>query len=321
MTARIMILTVLMLALSGCGATRQWAYNQSMNFEKWRAGLVDRMVQTSDGITWHLLRSSEAPKSAPAVLLIHGFGGDSSNWLRFANELEGEYRFIIPDLPGHGQSTRSLTLNYGITEQAQRLFRLMDKLGIEQFSVVGNSTGGAIAIEMARLQPGRIPSLGLIDSAGITIVQPAFLNALEREPANPLIPQNAEDFKETLRWATYQGLDIPEFIILEMGERKAANAEVARRIWADLNKDPGMRLRNRGVLPAVKQPTLIVWGAEDRILGLDNLEAFQEELPNDRALIIPKAGSLAMLEAPEKCADAFRKFWHDVLPQVEAASN
>lgn len=313
MAVRIAFLMMVILALGGCEATRQWAYHEGMSFEKWRAGLNDETVKTDDGITWHLLRA-DAPEGAPWVLLIHGFGADSSNWIRFANELEGQYGFIIPDLPGHGQTTKTTEMNYGISEQAERLFRLMDKLGIKRFHVAGNSMGGAISIEMARREPDRVLSLGLVDSAGITEEKPAFLNALERDKGNPLIPHSAEQFHKTLDWATNQGVGIPGFMITAMGKEKAANADVAEKVWADINQDPAMRLKDRGVLPRIKTPTLILWGAKDRILGLDNVKAFQNGLPNDRTVILQNAGHLPMAEEPGKSADAFRAFWKDVSP-------
>lgn len=308
MTTRIALLLMLVAALGGCSATREWAYHQGMSFEKWRAGLNDETVKADDGITWHLLRA-DPPKGAPWVLLIHGFGADSSNWIRFANELQGQYGFIIPDLPGTGKTTKNTRLDYGIAAQARRLYRLMDKLGIRRFHVAGNSMGGAIAIEMARLHPDRILSLGLVDSAGITLEKPAFLNAIAQQPSNPLIPHSAKQFHNTLDWATNEGVGIPGFMITQMGKEKAANAKVAEKVWADINKDPAMRLKGRDILPRIKTPTLILWGAKDRILGLDNVKVFQKEMPDTHTVILKNAGRLPMAEEPGNSADAFRKFW------------
>ncbi|WP_101675612.1 alpha/beta fold hydrolase [Alloalcanivorax mobilis] len=310
-TIRVFLLCATLLLLGGCDGMRQWAYHNGMGFEKWRAGLHDQTLDTDDGISWHLLRS-KAPDDVPTVLLIHGFGADSSNWIHFANELEGEYGFVIPDMPGHGQSTRRTDMNYGISEQAERLFTLMDTLGVKRFHVAGNSVGGAIAIEMARRQPQRIVSLGLVDSAGLTLETPEFLNTIERSAGNPLIPHTAEEFHETLDWASEQSVGVPGFVITAMGEEKAANAEVAEKVWQDINLDPAMRLRGRGVLPEVKTPALVIWGRKDRLLSLENVDGFKRELPDVRAIIFDDVGHVPMAEAPEKTADAFRAFWQEV---------
>ena len=108
-------------------------------------------------------------------------------------------------------------MDYGISEQAERLFRLLDALQVERAHVAGNSMGGAIAIEMARRQPDRLRSLGLVDAAGITLQTPEFLNVLEQSDSNPLIPHSAEDFRTTLDWASERSVGIPDFAITLMG--------------------------------------------------------------------------------------------------------
>ena len=107
-------------------------------------------------------------------------------------------------------------------------------------------------------------------------------------------------------------MGIPDFAITLMGEEKAANADVAEKVWQDINLDPAMRLQGRGVLPEIKTSTLILWGREDALLGVDNVEVFQRELPNSRAVILEGVGHVPMAEAPEESAEAFRAFWQDI---------
>ncbi len=312
MVIRLLTLVATLALLAGCESSQRWVYHQGMDFEKWRAGLEERTVDTDDGLRWHVLQSADNAE-APAVLLIHGFGADSRNWVRFANELEGDYRFVIPDLPGHGDTEpRTTDMEYGISEQARRLFRLLDAMQLEQVHVAGNSMGGAIAIEMARHQPQRLRSLGLVDSAGITLQTPKFLNALEQSDSNPLIPHTAEEFHTTLEWASERSVGIPDFAITLMGEEKAANADVAEKVWQDINLDPAMRLQGRDVLPRIKTPALILWGREDALLSVENVRVFQKELPNNRAVILEGVGHVPMAEAPEETAEAFRSFWKDI---------
>ena len=312
MAIRLLLLAAALTLLAGCESSQRWVYHQGMDFEKWRAGLEEHTVSTEDGVRWHVL-TSKGEEDAPAVLLIHGFGADSRNWVRFANELEGDYRFVIPDLPGHGATEpRTTDMNYGISEQAMRLFALLDAMQVKHVHVAGNSMGGAIAIEMARRQPQRLRSLGLVDFAGITLQTPEFLNALEQSDSNPLIPHTAEEFHTTLDWASERSVGIPDFAITLMGEEKAANADVAEKVWQDINLDPAMRLKGRDVLPRIKTPTLILWGREDALLSLDNVKVFQRELPNNRAVILEGVGHVPMAEVPEESAEAFRAFWNDI---------
>lgn len=298
--------------LGGCEDTRRWAYHQGIAFEQWRAGLEALRVSTEDGLDWHLLQS-KGGEEAPVVLLIHGFGADARNWVRFANQLEGEYRFIIPDLPGHGNTLPLTTsMDYRVSKQADRLFGLLNQLGVERFHVAGNSMGGAIAIEMARQHPGRLISLGLVDAAGVTLQTQEFRDVLAQSPGNPLIPQRAEDFHTTLDWAAERSVGMPDFTITLMGAEKAANAKVAEKVWADIEGDPAMQLGQSDVLLSINTPTLVLWGREDRLLGIDNVAVFTRTLPNARAVILDGVGHVPMAEAAGQSAEVFRVFWSQV---------
>ena len=297
--------------LGGREDTRRWAYHQGIAFEQWRAGLEALRVSTEDGLDWHLLQS-KGGEEAPVVLLIHGFGADARNWVRFANQLEGEYRFIIPDLPGHGDTLPLTTsMDYRVSKQADRLFGLLNQLGAERFHVAGNSMGGAIAIEMARQHPGRLISLGLVDAAGVTLQTQEFRDVLAQSPGNPLIPQRAEDFHTTLDWAAERSVGMPDFAITLMGAEKAANAKVAEKVWADIEGDPAMQLGQSDVLLSINTPTLVLWGREDRLLGIDNVAVFTRTLPNARAVILDGVGHVPMAEAAQS-AEVFRVFWSQV---------
>ena len=304
-----LLLTLTFVAgVVGCDNPAQRAYDMGLKLEKSRAGLVDHNLNTDDDISWHLL-TSEGEINQPVVLLIHGFGADASNWLRFVGELENEFYFVVPDLPGHGKSTRDPTLNYRMAAQSRRLLTLMDELGVEQFHVAGNSMGGAISLSLARQAPDRVISMGLIDSAGLTRQTKEFRELLDNSDSNPLIPRSPDDFNTTLQWAMEDPPYMPEFFIDIMGQEKARNSAVAQAIFEQLDADPGMNLEGTGKLASVRTPALVVWGRKDRLLGVDNVPIFLEELPNARSAILDDIGHLPMTEAPEKTADLFRTFW------------
>lgn len=305
-----MLLACPLFLLTGCDDAAMRAYEMGMNMEKSRADLVDKQLETSDGIRWHLL-TNEEKGDKPVVLLVHGFGGDASNWLRFVGELKNDFFFVVPDLPGHGGSTSNTSLDYRMAAQARRLLTLMDHLGVQQFHVAGNSMGGAISLALARQAPKRLLSLGLIDSAGLTRQTPEFLALLDHSDSNPLIPRSTDDFTTTLKWAMEDPPYMPEFFIDIMGQQKAANAVVAETIFHQLADDPGMNLEGTGRLASIKASTLIVWGQKDRLLGVDNVRGFLDELPNARSAILDNIGHLPMTEAPEKTADLFRTFWQE----------
>lgn len=298
---------LLLVLLAGCDKAEHWAYRAAMSEEKARAGLDDHLLATKDGITWHYLESEDTD-GKPVVLLVHGFGADSSNWIRFANELQGEFHFIIPDLPGHGQTTRTTDMDYHIETQARRLFRFMDALKVNRFHVVGNSMGGGIALKMAMDSPQRLRSLGLVDAAGVTIVSNAY-DKLLQSGSNPLIPHKPDDFFTTLDWATADPPWTPDFIIRVMGEKKAANAPVAEKVWHDINAPGELEMKDR--LSQIRTPTLIVWGAKDRLLPEKNADVFDKLIPDSRKVVISGVGHVPMVEAPGKTSVPFRAFWNE----------
>lgn len=307
-TLRLPFLLGIMLILSGCDGLARWAYDTALDAERARAGLESHRLTTADGVEWHYLRSDSADDK-PVVLLVHGFGADSSNWVRFVNELEGEYHFIVPDLPAHGDSTRSLDLNYTTEAQGARLLTLMSELGIEQFHMAGNSMGGEITLRTTYLAPQRVLSMGLIDAAGITLRTPEFDELAEASPeSNPLIARTPDDMFMVMDWAMADPPYMPDFFIRVMGEKKAANAEVADKVWADLHTQESMQ----PLLPSMTTPTLILWGALDRLLGLDNAEIFDAELPDSELVVFDDIGHVPMAEAPGRSADVYREFWSSV---------
>lgn len=311
---RTLALMISLTCLAGCDSLAKWAYETGLDAEQARAGLAEHQLTDAGGIDWFYLESEQPAADKPVVMLVHGFGADSSNWVRFANELEGDYHFIVPDLPGHGQTTRTLELDYSIDNQARRLLTLADALGVEQFHIAGSSMGGAISIAVSLQAPERVLSLGLVNAAGVTLMTPEF-SALVEGGDNPLIPHKAEDMFTTMDWAMADAPWLPDFFVTQMGEIKAANAAVAEKVNADIRGK--MELREQ--LPLVKAPTLIVWGELDRLLGVDNVAVFDEQIPNSRAVVLKGIGHLPMAETPTKTADAFRQFWQEASTQAAAS--
>ena len=98
-----------------------------------------------------------------AVLLIHGLGCSGADWAFQVAALEGQFRVIVPDLPGCGYSPPPRG-PYTIAGFACALWALLDELDVSQVNIVGFSMGGAVALEMALQRPTRVPRLALINT-------------------------------------------------------------------------------------------------------------------------------------------------------------
>jgi len=120
------------------------------------------------------------------LLLLHGFGGCSQNWHPFIDQLSEQHRLILVDLRGHGHSTNP-DKTFTHREAANDVLLLLDKLGIDQCSAMGMSTGGMTLLHMATSQPRRIGSMVLISTSSHfpkqarAIMQRASFNTMPRE--------------------------------------------------------------------------------------------------------------------------------------------
>src|SRR5699024_368341 len=104
------------------------------------------------------------------VLLIHGSGPGVSayaNWRAVLPELAKNHRVIAPDILGFGYTERPEGVTYDMATWTEHLVGLMDALGIEQAAVVGNSFGGALALNLATHHPGRVSKLVLMGAVGV----------------------------------------------------------------------------------------------------------------------------------------------------------
>jgi len=90
----------------------------------------------------------------PAIIIIHGLFGDKDNLKSIARELSDDYFCILPDTRNHGDSFHSDTMTY--SAMAEDIIKLADALEVDQFSVLGHSMGGKIAMEICMKAPDRV---------------------------------------------------------------------------------------------------------------------------------------------------------------------
>lgn len=100
------------------------------------------------------------------IFIVHGLFGSLSNLSGLAKELQADFDIILVDVRNHGRSQRDKSMTY--QEMAEDIFELADSLGIDQFSMVGHSMGGKIAMTCALLQPPRVRRLVVADIAPVT---------------------------------------------------------------------------------------------------------------------------------------------------------
>ncbi|WP_243374102.1 alpha/beta fold hydrolase [Geotalea sp. SG265] len=305
----VLLALVVLMGLSGCD--KHSLFQSIMNHERESAKLTVKTETLPYGKITYLTNSVTG--SEPPIVMLHGFGGEKDNWNRFSKKLTDDYRVIIPDLPGHGESVQDPALNYGIEEQTKRLKQFLDALGVKKAHLVGNSMGGAIALRYAYLYPQAVSSLALFDGAGAEQTATEFQTYMKTTGKNPLLEiETAKDFQATM--AKYVFVDppyIPGFIINVLVEEKLKRRALEKKMFADIMAD----LDQMSILSSIKSPALILWGGQDKILHVDNAELLHIKLVGSHKEVIDGVGHCPMIEKPEVAREAYLRFLHEMVPQ------
>ncbi len=304
---RILAVLLLLQVLGGCAGVQQSIHDAAISYETGAAGLESQSL-TFDYGELRLLRTPELRDDRPTLVLVHGFGANKENWLSFSQELEGKYNIVAPDLPGHGDSVQDPDLAYGISRQAERLVRLMDRLEIERAHLAGNSMGGAIVAVVAAEYPERVASLALLNNAGIH-EHPAELDRHLARGENPLVLNEPSDYDELMAFAMNEPPFIPWPVSSVMAREAYENRRINRKIFQDLEADRDEDFR--AVLARIQAPTLVLWGADDRIIDAANAPLVAEAVPDSRLEILEGIAHMPMIEAPEKTAALIRALVRD----------
>ena len=238
----------------------------------------------------HRLHYYEMGRSdAPPVVLVHGLGGRCEDWRNLAPYLvRAGFRVYMPDLPGFGRSDKPADFSYSIPDQAATVVGFMDAMGLKQVDLGGWSMGGWIAQKVAADHPDRIHRLMLFDSAGLYI-KPAW-------SLNLFTPVSATELDQLDALLMPHPPTVPSFIASDILRVSRGDAWVIRRAIASMatGNDTTDKL-----LPDLKMPVLIVWGALDKAIPLSQGETMRQLIPQSQLEVIPACGHLA----PVQCAD------------------
>lgn len=207
------------------------------------------------------LRYVERGGGEQTVLLIHGFGGDLDGWLFNLDDLAAGYRVLALDLPGHGQSGKTVA-DPSLAGLTAVVADFLAVVGVERAHLVGHSLGGAIAQQLALDHPDRVASLALICSAGLGAEINAdyiegFISSRTRRELKPVLEKLFADPTLVTRQLTDDVLKYKRLDGVSAALRAIADTVFAGGRQQDLLRD---RLTAAGV------PVLVLWGAEDDII-------------------------------------------------------
>jgi len=296
-------------SLYGAGAYYKYEiYDAAITYESEQALLTKKWLKLDENGSQGLdIAYFEGPRRAgqQSLLLIHGFAATKEGWLRFAAELSDRYHVVIIDLPGHGESTKDLSLNYSLVTQVENVQKIAKALKLESFHIAGNSMGGAISSLYAAKYPNEIETVTLYDPAGIFDVESAMAKLL-RQGENPLIVSDAKSFEKLLSFAMEKPPFIPWPITEVAAEKASKKQQINAKIFTDISSgDKGLFKEE---LKKIKSPTQIIWGTEDRVIHVGNADVFERLIPGSKKIILEGIGHAPMIEVPKQSAELLIDF-------------
>lgn len=292
---------LLLTFLSSCASVQESMFNAGISAERLLSGMDEAFVTVQGQKIAYLERQG----SGETIVLLHGFGANKDNWIRFTRSLPKEYRVIAFDLPGHGDTSKENDKTYTIDFITQGFADAADAIKLDRFHLAGNSMGGWVGILYTNRNPERIITLGLFDTAGINSPEPSDLVKAIEKGRNILIPTSEDAFKELMGYAFYKEPFIPWPAPSVLARKSVADAPFKQKMWTDIRstyKDVA------NILPDLRLPVLILWGDRDRITHVSSVQVLERYLPNTKTVIMPDCGHMPMLERPKEAAMNYVSF-------------
>lgn len=257
-------------------------------------------------------------KSAPPILLIHGFTASNFVWNDVLLPMaESGFRVIAPDLIGFGFSGKPRDGEYTIDSQARMIIRLMNHLGLERAILVGSSYGGAVAATSALDYPERVERLVLVDAV---INNHAKRRPLLRLAAAPLIGDLISPLMIGSRKLVHSQMRkgyAPENMHLFDEERMTAHhrpllaASTQRAALVTLRRWQATRIERNA--HQIKQPTLLIWGEDDPEIPLAHGRKLFEEIKGSRLVVFRRCGHMPMEEYPREFTEVVLNFCSEAI--------
>ena len=257
-----------------------------------------RFVETSSGRVAFLKAGS-----GPTLMLLHGLGTSSETWVPTIRALVDRFTVYAPDLPGHGQSSGA-PLRGSVEPLVKALDDFCAELEIETAAVVGHSLGGLVAVRFALTHPDRVSHLVLVDAGGIG----EEMSWLLRLAAIPLLGKLV--FGPSRLWLKHYNdrLFVPpgnvDTNLLRSIHRSRAlhvTAGFMRRA-VGLSADMLGPVESAYLLPRLGEiaaPVLVLWGEQDRLFPVEQLESLRQTCPLVEIHTFPDVGHWPYAEVPD----------------------
>lgn len=271
----------------------QERWGLSLEQVKQRHCLPDSQFIDVDGMEVHYRDVG----TGPVLLCIHGIFSSLHNWLEWTDVLKDRYRVISLDMPNSGITGPHPE---GVKNHLYSDFlnNFTDALNIEHCFIAGNSLGGWMSYEFAHRYPHKVNKLILLDSAGFFFIPPVALAAM----GAPMLgwslkhtPMPRMLFKSMVEDTYARPERLNDTIIKRYFDmmRRPGNRRAAARITAYIRNRAGF---DTSYLNQLQQPTLVMWGKQDRWIPASHAAKFERLIPDCQRIMYDDCGHLPMEE-------------------------
>jgi 4,5:9,10-diseco-3-hydroxy-5,9,17-trioxoandrosta-1(10),2-diene-4-oate hydrolase len=268
-----------------------------------------KYVDVGGGITMHYHEAGTGDRGV--ILFVHGSGPGASGWSNFKGNYpflaERGYRTLVPDTMGYGYSTKPDEGTFSLDDVAAQYKGLLDALGVDRVTVVGNSQGGAVAITMALNYPALVDKLVLMAPGGLESRETYM--AMEGIKAMIRVLYKEGISKETMRKV---------FTLQLHDESKITDEVIEERYQVAMtqHKDNIARIHvtnQEDRLSEIQCPVLCFWGANDKFCPASGASKIASRCPSSRTMLIASCGHWVMVEYPKLFNELTLKFLNDDL--------
>ena len=296
--AHVLLGLVLVFGLTLAGfIALNWAPDRPLDELKARWAPAPSQFVELGGMSVHLRDQGRRDDPEP-ILLLHGTSASLHTWEGWVQELAPQRRVISLDLPGFGLTGPFPDGDYRVGHYTKFLLALLDHLQVKRVVLVGNSFGGQLAWRFALAHPERSARLVLVDAAGyprnsesvpigfrlagIPALAPLMSRLLPRgmiESSVRNVYGDPDKVEDDLVERYYQ-------LTLREGNRQALRQRFAQAPSGELHERIG----------ELQLPTLIIWGARDRLIPPDNAARFAADIEGSQRVLFDDLGHVPQEE-------------------------
>ena len=306
---RILIVTlvaILVFAIAGIAAT--WAPDRTVDSLKARWAQPPSQFIEVAGMQVHL--RDEGPRDDPVpIVLLHGTSASLHTWDGWSQTLSKTRRVIRFDLPAFGLTGPNPQNDYTLKSYVSFVTAVMDKLGVQRFVLGGNSLGGQIAWETAHALPARVERLILVDSGGYAFVpkslpvgfqiarMPVLRNLMAYTLPRGIVQNSIENVYGDPSLVQPALIDRYYDLTLRAGNRNALGYRLDQGYVSDEAK-----------IKSLKLPTLILWGAKDRLIPPESGQNFARDIADSKLVMFEALGHVPHEENAQMTLAEVQKF-------------